>query len=344
MTILVTGGAGFIGSAFVRMLTAETDWRIVNFDKLTYAGNLENLASVSEGRRYRFVHGDIADEALVNDIAAVERPDAIVHFAAESHVDRSILSPEPVVRTNFHGTFVLLEAARRLRIPRFVHVSTDEVYGSLEAPREATEEYPMNPSSPYSASKAGSDLLVRSYFVTYKLPALITRASNNYGPYQFPEKLIPLMIANALEDKPLPVYGDGQQVRDWLYVDDHCRGILAVLKQGREGETYNIGGNRSLPNLEVVHRLLRLTGKPESLIQYVKDRPGHDRRYALSSEKITRETGWRPAVDFETGLARTIQWYENNAPWVAHVRSGEYRSYYERNYSGRALATTEPRA
>jgi dTDP-glucose 4,6-dehydratase len=343
MNILVTGGAGFIGSAFVRMLAAETDWRIVNLDKLTYAGNLENLATLAESRRYRFVHGDICDAALVSELVAEEKPDAIVHFAAESHVDRSILSPEPVIRTNLHGTFVLLEAARRFAVPRFVHVSTDEVYGSLEAPREATEDYSLNPSSPYSAAKAGSDLLARSYFVTYKLPVLITRASNNYGPYQFPEKLIPLMIVNALENKPLPVYGDGLQVRDWLYVEDHCRGILAVLRQGREGEIYNIGGNRSLPNLEVVQRVLELTGKPETLIQFVTDRPGHDRRYALSSEKIMRETGWRPLTHFEDGLARTIDWYRNNEPWVAHVRSGEYRSYYERNYGGRALASSEPR-
>jgi dTDP-glucose 4,6-dehydratase len=342
MNVLVTGGAGFIGSAFVRMVAAETGWRVVNLDKLTYAGNLENLAAVEEGPCYRFVHGDICDERLVMAVVEGERPDAIVHFAAESHVDRSILSPEPVLRTNLKGTFTLLEAARRLRVPRFMHVSTDEVYGSLEAPREATEDYPMNPSSPYSASKAGSDLLVRSYFVTYKLPIVITRASNNFGPYQFPEKLIPLMIANAFEDKPLPVYGDGLQVRDWLYVDDHCRGILAVLRQGREGEIYNIGGNRSLPNLEVVRRILGLTGKPESLIQYVTDRPGHDRRYALSSEKIMRETAWQPLVDFESGLARTIDWYGANRAWVERVRSGEYRFYYERNYGGRALAAKEP--
>jgi len=338
VTVLVTGGAGFIGSAFVRLLAAETAWRVVNLDKLTYAGNLENLAAIPEGPRYRFVHGDICDETLVTALVEQEKPEAIVHFAAESHVDRSILSPTPVIRTNLNGTFTLLEAARRRRVPRFVHVSTDEVYGSLEPPREATEEYPLNPSSPYSAAKAGSDLLARSYFVTYKLPVVITRASNNYGPYQFPEKLIPLMIANAFEDKPLPVYGDGLQVRDWLYVEDHCRGILEVLRQGRDGEIYNIGGNRSLPNLEVVRRVLALTGKPDSLIQYVTDRPGHDRRYALSSEKLMRETGWQPRMDFESGLARTIEWYRANASWVAHVRSGEYLSYYERNYGGRALA------
>lgn len=336
MKILVTGGAGFIGSAFVRLLIARTRHQVVNLDKLTYAGNLENLASVEASDRYRFVEGDICDPSLVESLLQEERPDAIVHFAAESHVDRSILSPEPVIRTNVFGTFTLLEAARRSGTSRFVHVSTDEVYGSLESPREATEDYPLNASSPYSASKAGSDLLARSYFVTYKFPVLITRASNNYGPYQFPEKLIPLMISNALENRPLPVYGDGMQVRDWLYVDDHCRGILAVLNQGREGEIYNIGGNRSLPNLDVVRQLLALTGRPESLIQYVTDRPGHDRRYALSSEKLMHETGWRPEVNFETGLAETIRWYQANAGWVERVRSGAYRAYYERNYGGRA--------
>ena len=335
MKILVTGGAGFIGSAFVRMAVAETGYRVVNLDKLTYAGNLENLAPVDGDERYRFVHGDICDEGLVRSVLSDEKPDAIVHFAAESHVDRSILSPEPAIRTNFHGTFTLLDAARLHGIARFVHVSTDEVYGSLEAPLEATEEFPLNASSPYSASKAGSDLLARSYFATYGLPVVITRASNNYGPYQFPEKLIPLTIANAFADRPLPVYGDGMQVRDWLYVDDHCRGVLAVLQKGSDGEIYNIGGNRSLPNMEVVHKVLELTGKPESLIQYVKDRPGHDRRYALSSQKLTRQTGWQPRMDFETGLARTIEWYRGHSAWVAHVRSGEYRSYYERNYGNR---------
>jgi len=335
MKILVTGGAGFIGSAFVRLLIGEHGDSVINLDKLTYAGNLENLAPVEGSERYRFVHGDICDAALVESLVAEERPDAIVHFAAESHVDRSILSPEPVIQTNFRGSFTLLEAARKHGVGRFVHVSTDEVYGSLEVPHEATEEYPLNASSPYSASKAGSDLLARSYFVTYKMPVLITRASNNYGPYQFPEKLIPLMIANAFEDRPLPVYGDGMQVRDWLYVEDHCRGILAVLRQGRAGEIYNIGGNRSLPNLDVVHKVLALTGKSESLIQYVTDRPGHDRRYALSSEKLMRETGWKPVMDFETGLARTIEWYRTNRAWVERVRSGEYRTYYESNYANR---------
>jgi dTDP-glucose 4,6-dehydratase len=337
MKLLVTGGAGFIGSAFVRMTVAETDWRVVNFDKLTYAGNLENLLAVEDCDRYRFLHADICDERAVDAALAEERPDAIVHFAAESHVDRSILSPEPVIHTNFRGSFTLLEAARRRGIGRFLHVSTDEVYGSLADPLEATEEFPLNASSPYSASKAASDLLARSYFTTYGLPVVITRASNNYGPYQFPEKLIPLMIANALEDRPLPVYGDGMQVRDWLYVEDHCRGILAALAKGRDGEIYNIGGNRSLPNMEVVRRVLAATGKPESLIQYVTDRPGHDRRYALSSEKLMREAGWRPLMDFETGLPRTIDWYRANASWVARVRSGAYREYYERNYGKRTV-------
>ncbi len=338
MKILVTGGAGFIGSAFVRMTVAGTDWRVVNFDKLTYAGNLENLAEVKAHPRYRFVRADICDGAAVSTVLEEEEPDAIVHFAAESHVDRSILSPDPVIETNLRGTFTLLEAARARGIGRFLHVSTDEVYGSLDAPLEAAEDFPLNPSSPYSASKAGSDLLARSYFVTYKLPVVITRASNNYGPYQFPEKLIPLMIANALEDRPLPVYGDGMQVRDWLYVDDHCRGIMAALRQGRDGEIYNIGGNRSLPNLEVVRKLLALAGKPESLIQYVTDRPGHDRRYALSSGRLMRETGWRPEMDFETGLRATIEWYRANAEWVARVRSGAYRDYYEQNYGRRTVA------
>jgi len=290
---------------------------------------------VAADARYRFVHGDICDAAVVDALVTEEKPDSIVHFAAESHVDRSIFSPSPAFETNLRGTFTLLEAARTHRVPRFVHVSTDEVYGSLEAPLEADETFPLNPSSPYSASKAGSDLLARSYFTTYRVPVVITRASNNYGPYQFPEKLLPLMISNALEGRPLPVYGDGQQVRDWLYVEDHCRAIRAVLDKGREGEIYNIGGSRSLPNLEVVHKIVAATGAPESLIRYVEDRPGHDRRYALSSAKILRETGWTPLMSFEDGLAYTIDWYRRNAAWVERVKSGEYRSYYARNYDNR---------
>ena len=334
MKLLITGGAGFIGSALVRMAVAGGH-EVVNLDLLTYAGNLDNVASVASHPRYRFVQGDIADETLVEALVADSKPDAILHLAAESHVDRSIHSPKPVIQTNLVGTFTLLEAARKLKVPRFVHVSTDEVYGSLEAPLEADETFPLQSSSPYSSSKAGSDLLALSYFKTFGMNVSVTRASNNYGPFQFPEKLIPLMISNALEDKPLPVYGDGQQVRDWLYVDDHCRGILAVLAKGRAGEIYNIGGNCSLPNIEVVHRILKITGKPESLITRVADRPGHDRRYALSSAKLERETGWAPQMNFDEGLQATIDWYRNNAAWIARVKSGAYREFYEKNYSNR---------
>ncbi len=336
MKILVTGGAGFIGSAFIRMAVEQTDWRIVNLDKLTYAGNLDNLTGVEGNPRYRFVRVDLCEEEAVRRVFEEECPDAIAHFAAESHVDRTILSPEPAFMSNIGGTMKLLEAARKHGIGRFVQISTDEVYGSLPEPLEATEEFPVRSSSPYSASKAASDALAMSYFTTYKIPVVITRAANNYGPYQFPEKLIPLMIANAIEDRPLPVYGDGMQVRDWLYVDDHCRGVMAALGKGREGEIYNIGGNRSLPNLEVVTKILTIMGKPLSLIQHVGDRPGHDRRYALSSAKLTHETGWRPEVEFEAGLARTIDWYRSNPKWVSRVRSGEYRTYYEQNYGHRA--------
>ena len=336
MKFLVTGGAGFIGSAFVRLLLAsEKPSQVVNFDKLTYAGNLENLADVAGDTRYRFVHGDICDATLVSQVVAEIRPDVIVNFAAESHVDRSILSPAPVFETNLRGTFTLLEAARTLKVPRFLHVSTDEVYGSIAPPHEADENYPLRPSSPYSASKAGSDLLALSYFVTYKMPVMVTRASNNYGPFQFPEKLIPLMISNAMEDKPLPIYGDGMQVRDWLYVDDHCRAILAVIERGREGEIYNIGGSRALPNVEVVERILKAAGKPRSLMQTVTDRPGHDRRYALSSEKLMRETGWKAEMPFEEGLQATLDWYRTHAAWIARVKSGEYQNYYTQNYANR---------
>jgi dTDP-glucose 4,6-dehydratase len=336
MKFLVTGGAGFIGSAFVRMLLGSAKAStLINFDKLTYAGNLENLAPVANDSRYRFVHGDICDAQTVNDVIAGEQPDVIVHFAAESHVDRSIHSPEPVFETNLRGTFTLLEAARVHKTPRFLHVSTDEVYGSIDPPHDADENYPLRASSPYSASKAGSDLLALSYFVTYHMPVMVTRASNNYGPYQFPEKLIPLMISNAIEDQPLPIYGDGMQVRDWLYVDDHCRAILAVIERGRAGEIYNIGGSRALPNIEVVRKILAALGKPHSLMKSVTDRPGHDRRYALSSEKLMRETGWNAAMPFEKGLQATIDWYRANPAWVAHVKSGEYQSYYQRNYANR---------
>jgi dTDP-glucose 4,6-dehydratase len=332
MKLLVTGGAGFIGSAFVRMLV-PAGHRVVNLDKLTYAGNLDNLEPVADSPDYRFVRGDINDAELLDDLIEDERPEAIVHFAAESHVDRSILSPAASFETNLRGTFTLLEAVRKHKVPRYVHVSTDEVYGSLDEPLEADESYPLRPSSPYSASKAGSDLLALSYFTTFKCPVVVTRASNNYGPYQFPEKLIPLMISNALDDRALPIYGDGMQVRDWLYVDDHCRAILAVLSGGREGEIYNIGGSRALPNREVVKLILEATGKPHSLMTTVTDRPGHDRRYALSSEKLERETGWGPRVQFEKGLQSTVDWYRENRDWVNRVKTGEYQEYYTANYT-----------
>ncbi|HUG80199.1 MAG TPA: dTDP-glucose 4,6-dehydratase, partial [Bryobacterales bacterium] len=280
MKLLVTGGAGFIGSAFIRLVLGGAAAEVLNFDALTYAGNLENLESVSGHAGYRFVKANLCDAAAVDQAVDGFGPDAIVHFAAESHVDRSILSPKPVIDTNFTGTFHLLEAARRHGVQKFIHVSTDEVYGSIDPPEEASENFPLRPSSPYSASKAGSDLLALSYFTTYKLPLIVTRASNNYGPFQFPEKLIPLMITNALDDEPLPIYGDGQQIRDWLYVDDHCRAIESLLEKGRPGEIYNIGGNRALPNLDVVRMILAATGKTERLLRTVEDRPGHDRRYA----------------------------------------------------------------
>ena len=333
MKLIVTGGAGFIGSAFVRMLVSTGRHRVVNLDKLTYAGNLDNLEPIAGNSNYRFVRGDIVDAELINTLIDEESPDAIVHFAAESHVDRSILSPSASFETNLRGTFTLLEAVRNRKVPRYVHVSTDEVYGSLEEPLEADENYPLRPSSPYSASKAGSDLLSLSYFTTFKAPVLVTRASNNYGPYQFPEKLIPLMISNALEDKNLPIYGDGMQVRDWLYVDDHCRAILSVLEKGRVGEVYNVGGSRALPNLEVVQMILKATGKPDSLMKTVTDRPGHDRRYALTSEKLEKETGWTAQVPFEEGLQSTVDWYRRNADWVARVKSGEYQDFYKLNYT-----------
>jgi dTDP-glucose 4,6-dehydratase len=342
MKLLVTGGAGFIGSAFVRyVLSHHADVEIVTFDKLTYAGNLDNLAPVRTHPRHAFVRGDICDPQAV--AAVVDSGlDAIVHFAAESHVDRSILSPDPFIETNVRGTATLLDAARKVRIGRFLHVSTDEVYGDIDAPFEADEAYALRPSSPYAASKAASDLLALSYVRTFKLPVVVTRASNNYGPYQFPEKLIPLMISNAIESKPLPVYGDGLQVRDWLYVEDHCRGIFAALTRGRDGEVYNIGGNRALPNRDVIHRVLEIVGAPQSLMTTVTDRPGHDRRYALSSEKLARETGFVPEMSFEIGLAETVQWYRDNQDWVARVRSGAYLDYYENNYSWRSVEPTVP--
>jgi dTDP-glucose 4,6-dehydratase len=339
MKLLVTGGAGFIGSAFVRLVLAERpDFHIITLDKLTYAGNLENLAPVDGDPRHQFVQGDICNSATVTSIFAERRIDAIVHFAAESHVDRSILSPDPFIETNVRGTATLLDAARKAGIGRFLLVSTDEVYGDIDAPLEADEAFPLRPSSPYAASKAAADLLALSYVRTFKLPVVVTRASNNYGPYQFPEKLIPLMISNAIEGLPLPVYGDGMQVRDWLHVEDHCRGILAALERGTDGEVYNIGGNRALTNREVITRVLEIVGAPETLMTTVADRPGHDRRYALSSEKLARATGFAPQMTFETGLARTVAWYREHTDWTRRVKSGEYREYYTRNYGFRDSA------
>jgi dTDP-glucose 4,6-dehydratase len=337
MKLLVTGGAGFIGSAFVRyVLSHRPEAQVVTLDALTYAGNLENLAPVQENPRHTFVLGDIRDENAVAEVFAGGPFDAVVHFAAESHVDRSILSPDSAIDTNVRGTARLLDAARTARVQRFVHVSTDEVYGDIAEPLEADETYPLKPSSPYAASKAASDLLALAYLRTYHLPVIVTRASNNYGPYQFPEKLIPLMISNALEGAPLPVYGDGLQVRDWLYVDDHCRAILAVLERGKVGEVYNVAGACHLPNIDVVKKLLKIVGASESLITRVTDRPGHDRRYALRGDKIARETGFVPEVQFEDGLERTVRWYQEHAEWTARVRSGVYRDYYAQNYDWRS--------
>lgn len=336
MKILVTGGAGFIGSAFVRFALSGGDvTRLINVDKLTYAGNLENLATVAGDARYRFVHADICDADAMTSVFEQERPEVVVHFAAESHVDRSILGPAVFLDTNARGTFTLLEAARRTGVDRFVHVSTDEVYGSLEPPLEADESFPLNASSVYSASKAASDLLALAYFRTYGLPVMVTRASNNYGPHQFPEKLIPLMICNAMANVALPVYGDGGQVRDWLYVEDHCRAIRAVIERGRLGEIYNIGGNFARPNLDIIQRILAATNRPDTLITRVADRPGHDRRYALSSQKLSAETGWAPEMSFEDGLQLTVNWYRDNPGWVERVRSGAYREFYARNYDAR---------
>jgi len=334
MKIVVTGGAGFIGSNFIRyVLETKENLSVVNYDKLTYAGNLANLESVADNPNYEFVKGDICDAAALE--AAMRGCDAVIHFAAESHVDRSIYEPAPVIQTNVTGTFILLEVARKISLSRFIHVSTDEVYGDIPPGVLADEKFPLQPSSPYSASKAASDLLVRSYVRTYKFPAVITRSSNNYGPYQFPEKFLPLMITNALSDKALPVYGDGRQQRDWLHVEDNCRGILSVLEKGKIGEVYNIGGLDLEENLTVVRRLLDLIGKPETLVSYVQDRPGHDRRYALNCIKIETELGWRPTISLEDGLRRTIDWYKNHEQWLADVRSREYLSYYKKYYENR---------
>ena len=351
MTILVTGGAGFIGSNFVLDWLAQSDEPVVNLDALTYAGNRENLGQLKGDERHHFVHGDIGDRALLEQLLATHRPRAVLHFAAESHVDRSIHGPGAFIKTNVEGTFTLLEAARAywsgLRDDirgdfRFLHVSTDEVYGSLGPDAPAfTEEHPFAPNSPYSASKAASDHLVRAWHHTYGLPVLTTNCSNNYGPFHFPEKLIPLMIVNALAGKPLPVYGDGQQIRDWLYVKDHCSAIRAVLAQGGLGETYNVGGWNEKANIDIVKTVCSLLDelRPSSdgpyarLITYVKDRPGHDRRYAIDARKIERELGWRPAETFETGIRKTVQWYLDHPDWVARVQSGAYREWVQTQYA-----------
>ncbi|MEW6360125.1 MAG: dTDP-glucose 4,6-dehydratase [Planctomycetota bacterium] len=330
--MLVTGGCGFIGSNFVRHILAHNKkYAVVNLDTLTYAGNLENLRDVEGHPRYAFVKGDICDEALVNKLLA-DGVNVVVNFAAESHVDRSITDPGIFVRVNVLGAQTLLAAAKRHGVSRFVQISTDEVYGSLGPTGLFTEETPLQPNSPYSASKAAADLLVRAYYHTYGFPGLITRCSNNYGPFQFPEKLIPLFISNALEDKPLPLYGDGMNVRDWIYVEDHCRGIEAVVEKGRPGEVYNIGGNNELANVTITREILKQLGKPESLITFVKDRPGHDRRYAIDSTKIQTELGWRPTVSLADGMARTVQWYQDNRAWWQRIKSGEYLEYYDRHY------------
>lgn len=334
MKIFVTGGAGFIGSEFIRLvLGLDKGYTIVNYDKLTYAGNLANLKAIADEPSYRFVKGDICDTGAVE--SAMAGCDWVVHFAAESHVDRSIYEPSAAIQTNVTGTFVMLQVARKLSIKRFLHISTDEVYGDMEAGAFADETSPIKPSSPYSASKAGSDLLVASYVRTYGFPGVITRSSNNYGPFQFPEKFLPLLIANALEDKPLPIYGDGKQQRDWLHVRDNCLGLLAVLERGRIGEAYNIGGSDIVENLEMSRQILRLMNKPETLLTYVTDRPGHDRRYALDCTKMERELGWKPSISLEDGLRRTIEWYRTHGDWVADVRGGDYRSYYEKYYENR---------
>ncbi|MEZ4387615.1 MAG: dTDP-glucose 4,6-dehydratase [Candidatus Krumholzibacteriia bacterium] len=333
MNILVTGGAGFIGSNHVRFLLDQTDDRVVNLDLLTYAGNLENLAGLENHPRYRFVRGDVRDEDLVARLLRDEAIDAVVHFAAESHVDRSLDAPAAFLDTNTRGTLVLLQAALAHGLGRFVMVSTDEVYGSLAADAPGfTESTPLAPNSPYAASKAAADLLCRAYHRTFGLDVCITRCSNNYGPYQFPEKLIPLMIANALEDRPLPIYGDGRQVRDWLHVGDHCRAVDLVMRRGRAGEVYNVGGRNEWANLDLVTLLLQKLGKPTSLITYVKDRPGHDRRYAIVADKIRDQLGWEPTLAFPAGLQQTVDWYLEHRTWWQTIRSGAYRDYYERLY------------
>ncbi|MDO8592449.1 MAG: dTDP-glucose 4,6-dehydratase [bacterium] len=332
MKIIVTGGAGFIGSNFIRYwLNKYPDDRLTNLDALTYAGNLENLREVEKNKNYKFIKGDICDENLVND--AVKGMDAIVHFAAESHVDRSIMDCRDFIRANVMGTRNLLDAAKNNGFVRFHHISTDEVFGSL-GPRDKAfnERTPYDPRSPYSASKAASDHLVRAYWHTHKLPITISNCSNNYGPYQFPEKVIPLFITNLMAGKKVPVYGQGENIRDWIYVDDHNAGVDAIIKKGQIGETYCLGGNSELTNLELTKKILNLMGKGEEMIEYVADRPGHDLRYAMDFSKAANELGWRPAVSFEQGLKKTIEWYKNNNGWRQNIKSGEYLEYYKKNY------------
>ena len=334
--VLVTGGCGFIGSNFIRwLLEDDPGARVVNLDKLTYAGNLENLVSVADSDRYEFCAGDISDRERVDGLLEQFPIDAIVNFAAESHVDRSILDSTPFIQTNIVGTQVLIDAARAAGTGRFVQVSTDEVYGSLGATGAFTEETPLAPNSPYAASKTAADLLVRAAVHTHGFPGIVTRCSNNYGPYQFPEKLIPLFISNALDHQPLPVYGDGENVRDWIHVDDHCSGIAAVLRQGKVGDIYNFGGRSEMSNIGLTRRLLELLDRPESLIRFVPDRPGHDQRYAIDCTRAEAELGWKPAVSFDAGLAATVEWYLQNGEWVERVRSGAYREYYEQQYGER---------
>ncbi|QYK64292.1 dTDP-glucose 4,6-dehydratase [Paenibacillus sp. S25] len=335
MKLLVTGGAGFIGSNFVLyMLKHHPDYEIVNIDALTYAGNLENLKSIENNPKHSFIKVDITDAQAIDQLMQ-QGIDVVVNFAAESHVDRSILEPEVFVKTNVLGTQVLLDATKKYNVAKFVQVSTDEVYGSLGETGLFTEETPLQPNSPYSASKAGGDLLVRAYHETFGLPVNITRCSNNYGPYQFPEKLIPLMISRALSDQQLPVYGDGLNIRDWLYVEDHCSAIDLVIHQGKLGEVYNIGGNNERTNVHIVKTVLEELGKPESLISYVQDRPGHDRRYGIDPTKTMNELGWKPKHSFETGIKETIRWYLDNEEWWTRIQSGEYQQYYAKQYGSR---------
>ncbi|MFC1835285.1 dTDP-glucose 4,6-dehydratase [Thermodesulfobacteriota bacterium] len=336
MKLLVTGGCGFIGSNFIfHMIESYPDVKIINLDLLTYAGNLENLQDAAPyGDRHQFVRGDIADRELVDSVLS-EKPDAVINFAAESHVDRSIMDAAAFIRTNVLGTQVLIEGCRKHGIGRFVQISTDEVYGSLGPEGVFTESNSMAPNSPYAASKASADLLVRSYHKTHGMDVVITRCSNNYGPYQFPEKLIPLMITNAMADADLPIYGDGLNVRDWIHVTDHCRGIDTVLRKGRSGEAYNIGANHELTNLEIVRYILKRLSKPESLMTYVQDRPGHDRRYAIDARKLSEELGWEPTIAFEEGMNSTISWYIEHEIWWQRIKSGEYMSFYEKWYGDR---------